>query len=1194
MVSKLALWGILLVVSLFALLSSPGSLRAQQNASAPLREQAAKLQQDIEALKKSKADLSGRISESLLSSLESEIQAKETALESARQEIKQAEALERDIADLTSMRDKMQGHVSNDLLGKMNEEVAAKRQALARLSDPVAPGVSAATQVDDPPTDLPPATAATPGAAPAENGQEESTTRTNKASSQTRKSTKSTATRSTRTSSATAAEKRTQPTTPASPPAEAGAPAKTGGAATQPAGAGKGKPSPKPERAQQGAKQPTTPKAATPAPSSPTPAGQEQAQAANPSPQAAAATGEECANQPCADQPYDGQTWVTGKVATGSKITVTVTVNGREKQIEGAVDANGLFRASPIDPPLKAFQVVGFKVDKGGPPAPMAVKPASTCEEASAPLPCLNQPYQGDNSVSGKARVSSNKVDNRVDTIKINGAAGLRDPSITQDVGDKKGTFEKMLQFSLSAFDTVEADQTDAQGNILSGTVVKVADGPVPQAPAVSTATNQENQSAATGQAPLVTFSPTSLIFESREIKDKSNSGKQSKPSSEKQDRSNFLKTVTVTNDGTDSLKIDPRISGENPGDFGVDNTTPAPPGSCEGSLAKGASCAITVEFTPKYVGIRRAILTINSTDNVHRLWLQGGAETSKLNPARFVRVFEDTEGGDHPISKLSDCNHCIQIYNPDHVKSPPRKTVQLTADEKSGIIVLPDINLMTQDLPLNKLYITAQLISGGNKSDVTVVSYSEMGKDQATSAVQNGMAFESAKDIELKIVNMNNVAEDVLKYAYCTDALAPKPPGCAPRQDLKFTDDKGNPDKNAAKQESSLRRDVEMKAKIENTSGLAQRLKDRLRLHQEEIKSFVTFFQENTELALVQLIGTDALHIDRDSLSSIVSQFKDDVNIVFNDKSTGDAINESLLDILERTKIVYNRFAPDRAAIRALAVQYKATPAAMPLPACKAESDALAQASAAETMLGTGDSAELQAKRTAWEDAVFSQAGACATYEYILTIGGAALLKLKSQIVPGYISLQNAGAKDGDRLIVTVLVPGEGNTQGISVPFDIAIKRYGWKPQVADSFMFVHRQGLTLKDLSGNTNPGNPGLNRVNFAPSPGVTFSVIYLRRGDDRWDKFVRALGPGIGMNVSFMNFNDPSFDQSTGQFTNTTGLNIQEGAGIVGSFFDNKIQFSRGWNLNAARKRQYWSVGFGFIEITKEVAKYVKQK
>jgi hypothetical protein len=52
-------------------------------------------------------------------------------------------------------------------------------------------------------------------------------------------------------------------------------------------------------------------------------------------------------------------------------------------------------------------------------------------------------------------------------------------------------------------------------------------------------------------------------------------------------------------------------------------------------------------------------------------------------------------------------------------------------------------------------------------------------------------------------------------------------------------------------------------------------------------------------------------------------------------------------------------------------------------------------------------------------------------------------------------------------------------------------------------------------------------------------------------------------------------------------------------MIGSLFDNKLQFSYGWNLNAptkgagmSRKRSYFAIGFGFLEVSKLVADFVK--
>ena len=62
---------------------------------------------------------------------------------------------------------------------------------------------------------------------------------------------------------------------------------------------------------------------------------------------------------------------------------------------------------------------------------------------------------------------------------------------------------------------------------------------------------------------------------------------------------------------------------------------------------------------------------------------------------------------------------------------------------------------------------------------------------------------------------------------------------------------------------------------------------------------------------------------------------------------------------------------------------------------------------------------------------------------------------------------------------------------------------------------------------------------------------------------------------------------------GGFTTTTGSNFEVGAGIVGSLFDNNLQFTYGFNLNADRKRAYFGIGFGFVEVGKRLAAFISQ-
>ena len=100
--------------------------------------------------------------------------------------------------------------------------------------------------------------------------------------------------------------------------------------------------------------------------------------------------------------------------------------------------------------------------------------------------------------------------------------------------------------------------------------------------------------SGTTASAPVVSLSPTSLSFGNHQVNTTSSA-----------------QTVTLTNSGNAALTIHSiGLSGPNSGDFHQQNTCP----SGSSTLAAGASCTISVTFTPTADGSRSASLTI--TDN--------------------------------------------------------------------------------------------------------------------------------------------------------------------------------------------------------------------------------------------------------------------------------------------------------------------------------------------------------------------------------------------------------------------------------------------------------------------------------------------------------------------------------------------------------------------------------------------------
>jgi len=524
-------------------------------------------------------------------------------------------------------------------------------------------------------------------------------------------------------------------------------------------------------------------------------------------------------------------------------------------------------------------------------------------------------------------------------------------------------------------------------------------------------------------------------------------------------------------------------------------------------------------------------------------------AKTAKdtLDPSNFIEVDEDTKTGSH-----------WTLYKPGG-RSAGKKARQLTADLESSILIVPDPSLMGDDPTLNKLYVTAKLASGDSSKEIAVTGYSEVGKDKAAMPAQSGTAFQSAANVEAMILNMAYTVSDIIRNVYSPPQL--KGPG--PESNSQ------NPPQLRFQEWLDKHKEMDLQSKmvVDTDAAIAkaiqskqyddpnlQRVRDRFRLYQPEVQAISAFFVQNENLELVERVGVEVFWIDRDSLLQIAQQFKTNTQVAFDSKSTPEAQAQALQDMLERTKLVYKDFGDFRREVR----------------------DQMMRQITTETQTEGEWNARFQEAILAYSDDKRKQA----------------FKQLKNFLATGSISLPDNQVKDGDRLTVTVeSLPAGSTTGGIPVVFEIVIKKYGAKIQWSPSLLFVRRLGVTDAEASPPTGSVTAPLNRINFAPSPGMTFGIAYFKRGNSDWDKFVRGLGPGMGMNVTFMNFNDPSFNLATTQFVNTSGTNVQVGAGLIGSLFDNKLQLSYGWNLNVERRRTYFGVGFGFIEIGKEVAKYV---
>lgn len=473
-----------------------------------------------------------------------------------------------------------------------------------------------------------------------------------------------------------------------------------------------------------------------------------------------------------------------------------------------------------------------------------------------------------------------------------------------------------------------------------------------------------------------------------------------------------------------------------------------------------------------------------------------------------------------------------LPIYHP---KSGGMR--QLTADYASMIVVSPDLSLMGNDPILNNLFMQAELVSGDKRTNLEVVGYSEVGQSQEASLGQRGMAFESAENLAALVRTLASRVCDMVSYSYQTDV------------DCQYVD---------LASEEIRKADEEV---------VLSRFEDRLRLYRAELNRFGEFFTDARNETVAQIIGPRIFKIDSGTLKAIADDFGLRLEAILGGDLAEAAKRREIKVVWSRTKLAYARLQP-----------------------LWMEIDGGAGISAKEVL----EPGQTFADRLARNGKRLQQEGK----EQKKKRQEARDL-LGRFFVPGTISLGSAKAEDGDTLILRVEARGADSAQvGIPALFEIDIKRYGAQAHISPSFLFIKRLNISESDLA--TGPdGVAAYNDVNFAPSPGLTFGVTFLNRGQSGGARVLRALGPGIGVNVSFMNFHDPSFDLAENKFVNTSGQQVQVGAGVIGSLFDNKLQFSYGWNLNApakgagmSRKRNYFAIGFGFLEVSKLVADFVK--
>lgn len=181
----------------------------------------------------------------------------------------------------------------------------------------------------------------------------------------------------------------------------------------------------------------------------------------------------------------------------------------------------------------------------------------------------------------------------------------------------------------------------------------------------------------------------------------------------------------------------------------------------------------------------------------------------------------------------------------------------------------------------------------------------------------------------------------------------------------------------------------------------------------------------------------------------------------------------------------------------------------------------------------------------------------------------------INSTVPNTVFNLQTSGAGSADQIEIDIT---NLETREQLIVFLIP-RTFGLHAKVSDTVMFVKRLGISKQDQAN-------GISAFNFGPSPGVTYGGTYYARNN----AFVRFVEPGLGITVLFTKWNNTAiFNTATGQFVpGTTSSDIQTALGFQVSAFSGVLQAGYGANLQVDQKRQYFSLGFSFVNLATKIS------
>jgi hypothetical protein len=276
--------------------------------------------------------------------------------------------------------------------------------------------------------------------------------------------------------------------------------------------------------------------------------------------------------KPCLNQPQEGDTKVSGNLEANPPSGAIVSLEVNDKQLPGVSGQlqKDVFTFANLHP-LNQYDTV--EVIQTSPPPPantappttgkVSVKPASankaaqggtqgnTCDKSQKP--CLNQPQEGDTSVSGS--LEANPPSGAVVSIKLN---DVQIPGVSGQIESGAFTFTNL--HPLSQYDTIEVIQTSPPVS---------SNAPLPT-------TGRVSVKPATSNKLTIPAASASLDFGHQAM-----------------ETASATKTVTLTNSTTNDIDIEDPLTTVTSRNYLISSN------SCVGTIAKKANCTFNVAFTP-------------------------------------------------------------------------------------------------------------------------------------------------------------------------------------------------------------------------------------------------------------------------------------------------------------------------------------------------------------------------------------------------------------------------------------------------------------------------------------------------------------------------------------------------------------------------------------------------------------------